>query len=364
MGDVSLAPSQESPRLIWDCGTAYDLFVSLWVLHEPSKYDLRGAWARGVRARLAPTEREILEQAATFFGGMGWVHTLSEPKDGATALQALEQISAGERLRVLMFDARVPAQVVQVLEAVARRGAWDENDRHMLAAAVKHKSGEFKGEVLSHVLEWWSRPDEFGERYLGALRAFYEAFFAEEEARIQPALRAALERAQALAERLELSALLEELSQGLRLAELPQVSELVLAPSFWSTPLLVFACVNQERDLILFGARPHDASLVPGEVVPDALMRALKALGDPTRLRILRYLTQQPLSPTQIARRLRLRAPTVMHHLDRLRMAGLVHLTLEAEGKRRYAARSEAVQAACAALAAFLFTGANTPPDC
>jgi hypothetical protein len=37
------------PRLHWDYGTAYDLFVSLMVLHKPSKFGLRGAWAKGVR---------------------------------------------------------------------------------------------------------------------------------------------------------------------------------------------------------------------------------------------------------------------------------------------------------------------------
>ena len=31
--------------LAWDWGTAYDLFMSLEVLHEPAKFGLRGAWA-------------------------------------------------------------------------------------------------------------------------------------------------------------------------------------------------------------------------------------------------------------------------------------------------------------------------------
>ena len=70
-------------------------------------------------------------------------------------------------------------------------------------------------------------------------------------------------------------------------------------------------------------------SLVPGELVPDALYQPLKALADPTRLRILRYLSDEPLTPAALARRLRLRSPTVIHHLDALRLARLVILTLE-----------------------------------
>ena len=345
-----------APRLLWDYGTAYDLFVSLMVLHKPSKYGLRGAWARGVRARLPASARETLEQAENIvWWPFGWVHQLPEPKDGATALRVLDQTPPAERLPALALSPEIPGDVQQVLLEITARRAWNAGDLEVCATAAKRlRSKPHKSEELADILDVWSRSAEFGERYLEALCAYFEVFFAEEELRIRPALREALERAQERATGLDLPALLEELSLGLRLAELPRVSEMVLAPSFWSTPLLVFASVSAERELILFGARPSDASLVPGEVVPDALMRALKALGDPTRLRILRYLSAEPLSPAQLARRLRLRAPTVIHHLDTLRLAELVHLTLEDGEKRCYAARPEAVNAACGALEAFL----------
>lgn len=344
-----------APRLIWDLGTAYDLFVSLKALHEPSKYGLRGAWAKGVRARLPAAEREVLEQVTPFVWPVHWVHTLPEPKDGASALRSLSRIPPEERFWTLMPTLKMRPAILELLQNVAAREAWDEGDRALLRTLSERvESASPKKEELAKVLDCCSRTRTFGEGYLSALRAYYEVFFAEEEMRIRPALEEASARARDLAERLDLSALLEELSQGLRLAELPQVAELVLAPSFWSTPLLAFAQVSAERDLILFGARPPDASLVPGEVVPDALMRALKALGDPTRLRILRYLTAEPLSPTQLARRLRLRAPTVVYHLYALRMAGLVHLTLEKGDRRRYAARPKAVKAAFTALNIFL----------
>ena len=99
---------------------------------------------------------------------------------------------------------------------------------------------------------------------------------------------------------------------------------------------------------------------MPGEVGPETLLRTLKALSDPTRLRILRDLSQESLSPAQIARRLRLRAPTVTHHLKILRLAGLVQMTIADEKQpRSYAARQEAVSAACDSLKSFLGTGGN-----
>ena len=100
-----------------------------------------------------------------------------------------------------------------------------------------------------------------------------------------------------LAERLDLPELQEELSQGLRLTELPKEAELVLAPSFWCTPLVVLGKADRERALWLFGARPSDAPLVPGETVPDTMLRSLKALSDRTRLRILNLVSQESLSP-------------------------------------------------------------------
>jgi DNA-binding transcriptional ArsR family regulator len=106
--------------------------------------------------------------------------------------------------------------------------------------------------------------------------------------------------------------------------------------------------------LVLFGARPADTALVPGEQIPEAMLQALKALADPTRLRILRYLAQESLTPSQLSRRLRLRAPTVIHHLNALRLAGLVHLTVADEAERRYTVRLEALEATYDALETFL----------
>ena len=121
---------------------------------------------------------------------------------------------------------------------------------------------------------------------------------------------------------------------------------------------MYFAGISPDTKIFVFGARPPEASLVPGEMVPDALLRALKALSDPTRLRILHYLAQEPLTPAHLARRLRLRAPTVTHHLKTLRLAGLVQFSV-GEGKeaRQYATRSEALEGTCDALKSFLGRG-------
>ena len=351
------------PQLFWDLGTAYDLFVSLQVLHAPSEFGVRGAWAAGVRARVPAGEREALERGQAMMGvPLHWIYALPEPRDAATALWALEHLAPIERLLALCLTGdRDPDGAEAVLRGVAGRGSWTEKDREALRSTHEELLSCMDTEPapssqkLEQILNWWGDAEEFGERLLAALQAYQEVFFAEEERRIRPALREALSRAQARAEQMPLLDLLEELSQGLRFDERETTPELVLAPSYWCTPLMYFGMASPGRELLLFGARSAEDSLVPGELVPDALLRSLKALSDPTRLRILHSLTREPRTPAQLARQLRLRAPTVIHHLKALRLAGLVQLRL-GEGKqyRDYAARPEMVKATCETLREFL----------
>ena len=46
-----------APHLLWDWGTAYDLFISLAVLHHPADFGVRGAWAADFDARLRDSAR-------------------------------------------------------------------------------------------------------------------------------------------------------------------------------------------------------------------------------------------------------------------------------------------------------------------
>ncbi|MFN2218162.1 MAG: ArsR/SmtB family transcription factor [Anaerolineae bacterium] len=351
-----------TPQIEWGNGTAYDLFMSLVVLHRPGDFGVRGAWAAGVRARLSPEDRDVLESSQLLWRvPLHWIYSLPEPQDATTALLALGQVPAPARVRLLALGPDLCIETKDLFEEVAQKGAWTEGDLAMLQAACQpvHEHGESKkpptAKTLAKMLDLWAHVEEFGVQYLEALRNYQEAFFAEEEKRIRPVLQTALEHAQELAEELSLLDLLEELTQGVRLDAPPEGEELVLVPSYWSTPLVYMGMAGKERLVWLFGARPSDASLVPGEVIPETLLRALKALSDPTRLRILRDLSQETLTPAQISRRLRLRAPTVTHHLKILRLAGLVQLTLgDKELPRSYATRQEAVSAACDSLKSFL----------
>ena len=83
------------------------------------------------------------------------------------------------------------------------------------------------------------------------------------------------------------------------------------------------------------------------------MLRLHRALGDDTRLRILRLLKDRDWYLTEIAERLELSKPTIKHHLAQLRAAGLVTLTEEG-GLSYYSLRRDRLEDATSELVRFL----------
>ncbi len=355
----------KTPQLTWEINTAYDLFTSLEVIHDPARYGLRGSWAAGVRSRLPAEQREFLQSAIEkhHLWAIPWLANQDGPKNSAAVLRKLEAIPAEQRMKELA-SCYMGEEGRELLFRIADQGSWDAKDKKALrnTYAEMHKkemgkSKKIPDDDLIATLDIWANTAEYSEKFLNALQVYYDVFFKEEEARILKPLEARVAEAKSLAKKLDLPALLNELSQGLRFEfdKTEEMEELVMIPSFWTTPLSMFMPFSKDKKrwLFMFGGRPDGVSLVPGEAVPELLYQMLKALADPTRLRILRYLSEEPLTPAELARRLRLRPPTVIHHLDALRLARLVHVTLSMHG-RRYEARHEAIKTVCTMLEGFL----------
>lgn len=351
------------PILEWDCGTAYDFFISYAVLSNPKRFGVRSSWASGMRARLAPKDRNVMDTAVSVLGVPApWVHEMKAPKNAEQSLNALSNIPAKERLVALT---PVPCKEGQIEErqfllAIAARGAWSAADVEQLAEVrskrgAKHKFP--KREDLERILETWAQAEQFGEDYLVGLRAYYDVFFAEEEKRIASKLEMALRAAMEKADAMRTLDFLEEITQGIRYEDASNMERLTLVPSYWINPLVQTHTLGAGHRLLAFGARPANDSLVPGDPVPDALRNSLKALADPTRLRILRYLHHDPMTMAELTKRLRLRMPTVIHHLSALRLAGLVSIHIEGKGKgpgQRYGVRTEGLDASIQSLQAFI----------
>lgn len=343
-----------TPRISWDIGTAYDFFISRIVLQDPNKYGLRPSWAAGVRSRLPVEERKFLEDTLEFnYVSQNWIYHLPDPKDAVTALWELRQTPPEKRM-FATSELHECDGMEEILIDVAARRSYNQKDVENLRNTILKCEKSVKYKMVTKMLDWWSRPDEYGELFLNSVTSYYQNFYAEEEIRIAPILKASLEQAQELASKKSVKELIQTLSQGVHFKEALDYPELVLVPSFWSTPLIMWAySPDKTRMVLVFGARPADMSLIPGEEAPENTVRVLKALADPTRLQIMRHLANENLTAAALANRLRLRAPTVIHHLDALRIAGLVYIDVE-EGKKCYTARKEAIDSTFLNLESYL----------
>jgi len=348
-------------QISYDNGSAYDFFISLVVLQFPGDFGLRPSWAAGVRSRLPIAQRDFLERTLSFLPvPLCWVFQLTSlPKNSAAVLDGLSQIAAEKRLAAITFSCQTQPEVKQALLAITHAGKAAKPETTVLRAELQRKKHTPRVDALENWISAWAEPAAFGQAYLEALRAYRDTFFAEEEDRIQPILQSGLDYAHSLAAALPLGILVEELTHGVEIKSLLDQDQLILAPSYWSSPLVFYNQVSPSQALLVFGCRGITQTLIPGEQAPAALIKGLKALSDPTRLQILRYLASAPLTPTQLARRLRLRAPTVIHHLHSLRLAGLVHIRVSSDSERRYTLRREALTSLLNNVQSFLVESEN-----
>ena len=96
---------------------------------------------------------------------------------------------------------------------------------------------------------------------------------------------------------------------------------MILAPSYFARPYNFVLAGSNWR---MFGYPIADEALDANDPLapPAAVVRLHRALGDDTRLRILRLLRDRDWYLTEIAERLELSKPTIKHHLALLRSPG------------------------------------------
>jgi DNA-binding transcriptional ArsR family regulator len=339
----------------WISGTGYDFFISLLALHTAGEFGLRPSWTAGVRQRLAVPQREFLERVYSFASvPLDWISSLPGTKDAQPILRHAAGLAAGDRLRTLTLPINIPIEAKEALDHIAAHRAVNAKEKELLGRTILIRNRHLKAAELEQLFKAWINLDESSELILTSMQEYYQAFFADEESRIRPVLIAGLENAKVLSERVALPALVEKLSRGVRFEDVESAREIILVPSYWSTPFVFPTTPAEGRMQIVFGCRPDFQSIAPGAETPDKLVNALKSLADPTRLRILRYLTGEPQTPTELSRRLRLRPPTVLHHLQALRLAELVAIRVSETGEKRYTARSETMDVIFASVKNFI----------
>ena len=343
----------KTPELTWHINTAIDFFDSAAIIFNPESYQLRPAWAAGVRSRLSAAARETLQAVFPMhWVPVTWFHQMDEPATAEQALEIMANTPAEQRVMDLYDFSYNPPEMRDIIDQIMDRGSWHEQEYQALRK-LSIKDGIGKNNIKAW-LNLLAATRRLGPLILPAMEEFFEIFYAEEENRVRPYLIKAAAEGKKLSADVDLITLLETLSEGINYHLRRPYKKIIFAPSFWTTPLIADIEIDHDTLFFIYGVRPATVPLIPGDQVPNVMHQALKTLADPTRLKILKLLRHQPHSPGELAKALRLRPPTVTHHLRILRQVRLIRITLSEDDRKIYEFRPDGLRGVLNSLEEFL----------
>jgi DNA-binding transcriptional ArsR family regulator len=167
-----------------------------------------------------------------------------------------------------------------------------------------------------------------------------EQWLVEVFAEREPAIRAAEERDLAVlraeTDGLPPEAVVERAVPGV--TYVPEVGQttVALVPTVALRPAWT-VCDHRTANVFVYPAAAHAEAARP----PARLVDLGKAIGDETRLRILRELASRPATPPDLADRLGMPRTSLLHHLSILRRAGLVAVNIHDSAYHAYEVRDE-----------------------
>jgi DNA-binding transcriptional ArsR family regulator len=338
-----------------DSGSAYELVLGLRMLvdrEDATSYAEGPGWFDHVRTVASPTMLEEIERYSgghevTFGYLLALLPDMPSPRDAASLVSVLEQIPPLE-LRQLLLGGRL----------LTYRGGVAG---HTIAAAA---SGDARAtdDLLGGCLDWQRAPyehvlsldpDEAKRLLLRACTSWHEAVLGPVEQATTRVLRRSARAAKSLAKRLPLEDLVDTLTRGVRYVPETGIDRVLIVPHVVSRPWAIFTEAGSTKIVCYGVAEEH----VSGDKPPDPLVAAYKALGDETRLRILRRLSKGPATLQELTELTGLAKSTVHGHLLVLRTGGLVVTDLSK--KAGYALRRETLAQSTALLDSYL-EGAET----
>lgn len=325
-----------SYELVFEARPAYDFLISMSI-GDGQEYDLLPedrAWLAAARAELDPELRSEIDSCfdPAAEGLMQAVAALvvEDPsvRDAAAVLEVLRAAGPLGIARQLVTPLLPPRTGPTLLE---RALEGDPGALESLAEAIKE---EDRPQVVALLRE----PGTTVERMERVLAAWLPAF-ERIERRIARLQEADVASRQADRESLEADAVIERTTGGVRWFADPLVRRVIMAPSCFARP---YNYLYQGAGWRLFCYPMSDRVLEEADPTtpPVSMIRLHRALGDPSRLRILRLLRDRDLYLTELAVQLDLSKPTTKHHLALLRAAGLVTVTEEG-GLTYYSLRRE-----------------------
>jgi DNA-binding transcriptional ArsR family regulator len=343
------AQSSPTVEVVW--GLAYELVLGLRMLvdhdEDPGSYTVGPNWFAETRAALGP---ETLDAIERYSGGheilFGYLLALAAdtpaPHDAATFLDTLERTTPRD-LRRLLLGHRLETYRGEISRETVALAAGGDDDA---AAKLLQGSAGWQRAAYKHVLSLDA--DEAKALLEAACRGWHETVLHPDERATARVLRRSARAAGALTERLAPEDAIDTLTRGIRYAPEPGIRLILLVPHVVSRPWSIFT-ESEGTKIVCYGVAETD---VTGDAPPDPLVAAYKALGDETRLRILRRLAEGPATLHELTEILGLAKSTVHGHLLVLRTGGLV--LADVSKKTGYRLRRETLAESAALLDTYL----------
>jgi DNA-binding transcriptional ArsR family regulator len=304
------------------------------VLAEPKHHSLQHGWVRAMRGLSSGLRREVAELSFLY----RWTLPNCLLPSAATPYEDFEAELAGLhglRLDIAAFELVRPLYDHGGGRRPARRRILADPD--VRALALKRAGALGRGSQRAAAL-LFDDPRALVERFAGMLEAYWAEAFAAEWRRIEPMLAESVAAAGRQIAGGGVYAFLLGLAPQLRVDpakatfgldiphdhHVPLDSEhpLLLVPSFYVWPHVRINC-DPPWPLALVYRAPHIAERLRAPTPPE-LVRVLRALADPTRLRILQEIARRPRSTQELAPLVGLSEAGTSKQLRALATAGLL----------------------------------------
>ncbi|TME08595.1 MAG: winged helix-turn-helix transcriptional regulator [Chloroflexi bacterium] len=313
------APEPRQLPVTVDWGLAYEALVGLALFiggETESTYEVGESWFRSVRRRgsvkLRESARSVAGKDGHILVGLAGLVRGSGGRSVADLVSRLRQESSSDVKRIFLAHSEP-----QHRDAILR------GDRDPRREFLKDLSPGFR-QVAKRALE--TEPRTLARRMADVIERWDEEIFSELGGPLKPDLEASAQSARRLSRQLPTDRLIVKVTHGVEYRPEPWIDSVVLVPSILNRPWVDILEFHSTKYFI------YPAS--PDSVAPDVeLVEVYKALGDETRLRILRLMSSGITSLTDLAEKLGLAKSTVHGHMVILRMAGLTRSVVGGEGK-------------------------------
>ncbi|GGH22364.1 ArsR family transcriptional regulator [Paenibacillus segetis] len=176
-------------------------------------------------------------------------------------------------------------------------------------------------------------------RYIPLLRIWNDTYFNDVKPQFQPLLEEDAAEKNELLHKMDADALLEYATGGLVLEPRPELDKVIIIPSVHFRPINTY-CFYPNVLLIQY---PIDLPEVNEDEPPTCLIRLTRALANQERLRLLRYIADDPKSLQQMMVDLNQSKDKLMHDLMRLRVAGLLRIHLMDQDTEKFSIRPDGI---------------------